>query len=82
MKLTVKLMSSLMEYLPANAQGSSVSLVLPDTTSAFDLVSRFKIPLESVQVIMLNGEFLPEEKRAQSLSDGDIVSVWPSIQGG
>jgi len=31
---------------------------------------------------MRNGEFVPAEARDAPLGDGDVVAVWPSVQGG
>ncbi len=82
MSITLKLFSSLMEYLPPGSDGNSVTVSDLDALSCHQLIDRYKIPREVVQVTMVNGQFLPPEQRDQLLSDGDTVSVWPSIQGG
>ncbi len=82
MHLKLKLFSSLMEYLPANAEGNSVTLNLSGDISCHNLLDRYKIPRDIIQVIMVNGEFASTEARELPLSEGDIISVWPAIQGG
>ena len=82
MQITLKLFSSLMDYLPANTEGNSLTLKISDTTSCHQLIDQYKIPREVVQVVMINGEFAPIDSRESPLSDGDTVSIWPAIQGG
>ena len=81
MQIKVKLFSNLMEYLPDNADGNTVTINLA-TASCHAITDHFKIPRMAIQVIMVNGEFVPEEQRSNPLKEGDTVSVWPSIQGG
>jgi molybdopterin synthase sulfur carrier subunit len=81
-ELRLKLFSSLMEYLPTNAKGNSVSLNLSGDMSCHGLIDYYKIPRDVVQVVMVNGEFVAVENRENPLADGDTVSVWPAIQGG
>ena len=82
MQLKLKLFSSLMEYLPQDAKGNTIEITVAGTNSCIDLIKRYKIPQESIQVVMVNGEFVPPESRNIPLSDGDTISIWPSIQGG
>ena len=82
MKIKVKLFANLMEYLPANTDGNSVELTVTDSATIHNIIDKIGIPREEVQIIMTNGEFCPQENRDTALSDGDVVSVWPSIQGG
>ena len=82
MSVKLKLFSSLMEYLPADSQGNTVEVAVGGTLTCNQLIDRFRIPRETVQVVMLNGEYLAPDLRDQPLTAGDTVSVWPSIQGG
>ncbi len=82
MELKLKLFSSLMEHLPDEAVGNTVKVVTTVPKSCNDLVARYKIPPESVQVVMVNGEHVSSESRDDPLRDGDTISIWPSIQGG
>ena len=82
MSIKLKLFSSLMEYLPSGATGNAVEVSGVSPVSCNQLIDRYKIPRDSVQVVMVNGEYLAPELRDQPLASGDTVSVWPSIQGG
>lgn len=82
MRVTVKLFSNLMEYLPVGTEGNSFVLQLAESASSADILDRCKIPADAVQVVMINGEFQAKEKRSEPLSDGDTLSIWPAIQGG
>ncbi len=82
MAITLKLFSSLMEYLPSGSEGNTVIVRVQGSLSCNQLIDRYGIPRDVVQVTMVNGQYLSPELRDQPLSDGDTVSVWPSIQGG
>lgn len=82
MKITVKLFSSLMEYLPSGTVGNSIELIENSPPTPTDIVKRLNIPSAEVRTMMLNGAFLPEEARHKPLGSGDVLSVWPAIQGG
>ena len=82
MEIKVKLLSSLMEYLPPGSDGNTVTWSGVPPMSCNEVIERLRIPSERVRVVMLNGEFLPPDSRDAVLTDGDTVSVWPAIQGG
>ena len=82
MAITLKLFSSLMEYLPSGSEGNAVIVRVQGSLSCNQLIDRYGIPRDVVQVTMVNGQFLSPEHRDRPLSDGDTVSVWPAIQGG
>ena len=81
MKITLKLFATLTEHLPADADQNAVEVVA-DALTVHQLIARFQIPPEDAQVILVNGEFMPPEQRDAPLHDGDLISIWPSIQGG
>ena len=82
MKFTVKFFSNLMEYLPADTQGNSLELVENTAPSPREIMRRLKVPEAEVRTMMVNGAFLPEEERDSPLREGDVLAVWPAIQGG
>lgn len=81
MKITLKLFAGLMDYLPAETEGK-LEIRTPTEVTPHMLIDRYRLPRKEARVVMVNGEFLPPEKRDLPLRDGDVVSVWPSIQGG
>ena len=82
MKITIKFFSSLMEYLPDTVDGNSIELTVSDAQTPNQLLARYQVPREEAQMMMRNGVFLPVEARGQPLKEGDVLSVWPTIQGG
>ncbi len=82
MKITVKFFSSLMEYLPTNATDNSIELNETVAVSPTQIINRFKVPHDEVRTMMKNGTFLPEQDRNAPLEEGDVLTVWPAIQGG
>ena len=82
MKITVKMFSSLMEYLPPDAAGNSIELIENSPLTPTDIMNRLDVPSAEVKTMMLNGTFLPEQERHKALSHGDVLSVWPALQGG
>jgi sulfur carrier protein ThiS len=82
MKIKLKLFSGLMEYLPPQAEGNVLEISLPGSITAHGLLDRYNVPRKEAQVVMKNGEFLPLDQRDLALNDGDVISVWPAIQGG
>ena len=82
MKVTLKMFSSLMEYLPDDLDDNTLELTVDDKQTPYQILDRYKVPRNEVQMMMLNGVFLPEENRDQPLADGDSLSIWPTIQGG
>ena len=82
MKITVKFFSSLMNYLPDNIDGNTLELTVGEQQTPAQILDRYKIPHDEAQMMMRNGVFLPAENRDQPLQEGDILSIWPTIQGG
>ena len=82
MKVTLKLFSGLMEYLPDGADGNALEVQTREPLTPRMLIEKYRVPPCEARVVMVNGEFLPPEKHEAPLRDGDVMSVWPSIQGG
>ncbi len=82
MEITVKLFSGLKDYLPPDADDHTFSVSTDTPVTPHMLIDRCKLPRAEAQVVMVNDEHLSVEKRDVPLCDGDVMSVWPSIQGG
>ncbi len=82
MKITVKFFSSLMEYLPKNIEGNAVVLDESASITPNQILQRFHVPDAEVRTVMRNGVFLPLDARDEKLEEGDVLTVWPAIQGG
>ena len=82
MKITVKFFSSLMEYLPKYIEGNAIQLDESGSITPNQVLQRFNVPDAEVRTMIRNGVFLPGEDRDKSLEEGDVLTVWPAIQGG
>lgn len=80
--VTFKLYASLMDYLPPGAQGHEVQLQVPDGTTPVQILEQHGVPLAEVQLVLVNGVFVPPSQRDRPLNAGDVLAVWPAVAGG
>lgn len=84
MQITFKLYASLTDYLPAERRvGNRMPLeIVPGSTIA-QVIEPFSLPMSLVHLVLINGVFVPPGERAtRTLSDGDVLAIWPPIAGG
>lgn len=84
MQITLKLFASLTDYLPPQARYTNrVELdIAPDTTIA-QLIAQQCLPEAQVHLVLVNGHYIAPDRRAsQTLSEGDVLAIWPPIAGG
>ena len=83
MEITLKLYAGLSQYLPENTQKHSTKLDISSSETAFTILDKFKVPKQSVHLVLLNGIYLqPEEREKQKINEGDTLAVWPPVAGG
>lgn len=83
MKVAFKLFASLTDYLPPERKGNRLELEVDEGTTVAELIARFRVPERSAHLVLVNGVFVPPEKRAAcALAEGDELAVWPPIAGG
>ncbi|MFK7866833.1 MAG: MoaD/ThiS family protein [Alphaproteobacteria bacterium] len=83
MQIKFKLYAGLQEYLPANAVDNAVMLDVEADTSIDQIAARFKLPPELLQLVLVNGVFIPPPARSShSLAEGDVLAIWPPVAGG
>ena len=82
MNITFKLFATLSDYLPGNAVQNAVRLEVERDTAANDLLARYGVPRQQVQLVLLNGVYVAEAERDRPLADGDVLAVWPPVAGG
>ncbi len=78
MKITLKLFATLREHLKDHHNGAS-EVTLHDKATVQDVFAAFKIPEDIPKIILINGV---QKSAADSLHDGDTLSVFPPIAGG
>lgn len=83
MRITLKLFATLGQFLPADARANAVQVDVPDAASAHQVLEQFKVPLEKVHLVLLNGVYLDARARDESLIKADdVLAVWPPVAGG
>ena len=81
--ITFKLYASLAKYLPKEAVENKIDIIIPADRSIIGVLEQQNVPLESAHLVLVNGFFIPPEKRkATFLSDKDVLAVWPPVAGG
>jgi thiamine biosynthesis protein ThiS len=88
MRLTFKLYAMLTDYLPSHVdgqirKGNIIELQIAEGTSVQAMIDRFNLPPRLVQIVLVNGVFIPPERRATHLLvEGDALAIWPPVAGG
>lgn len=82
-QVELKLFASLMQYLPADSRGHSVSVELPEGATIYQLMERFHVPRAQAHIVARNGVFVPASERdTYILQQGDVIALWPPVAGG
>lgn len=82
-RIEFKLFASLIEYLPANASKHSVSFDVPEGTTIYDVIDRFKVPRSKAHLVILNGVYVHfADRNSYKLQEGDTLALWPPVAGG
>jgi sulfur carrier protein ThiS len=84
MQITFKLYAGLTNYLPPDKRtGNLMPLPLADGSTIGQAIEPFGLPPKQVHLVLVNGVFIPPDKRAEHvLVDGDVLAIWPPIAGG
>lgn len=84
MKITFKLYATLTDYLPPQARSDNrVELDIEPEATIADIVAPFKLPMELVHLVLVNGVYVaPEARAGRRLQEGDVLAIWPPIAGG
>ncbi len=83
MPLNVVFGGALVRYKPADATGSAVSLPDVEGLTLPEVLTRMEIPEDQPMMIILNGNIVTPENRAQTVvNDNDNLSLMSPIQAG
>lgn len=84
MRITFKLFASLTDYLPPEARQSNlVQLDVAPDAPISQIIEPFGLPPKLVHLVLVNGQYIEPDKRlSQTLSEGDVLAIWPPIAGG
>ena len=84
MKITLKLFAMLQDYLPGEAKKTNALILdIDETSTVAQIIERFALPPKMVQLVLIDGNFLPPAERAgRTLREGETLAIWPPIAGG
>ena len=86
MKVRVSAAGLLEDYLPADLEGETTVVEIPDAPPAATLLTVMReagIPESASPLIALNGVVVPRgQHAARTVSDGDTVHFMPNLKGG
>ncbi|MEZ5644052.1 MAG: MoaD/ThiS family protein [Burkholderiaceae bacterium] len=84
MKITFKLFATLTDYLPANVrQSNQVELDVAPDAPISQIIEPFGLPQKLVHLVLVNGKYVePDQRMTTTLSEGDVLAIWPPIAGG
>lgn len=84
MRITLKLYATLTDYLPPAARDTNqVALDVPDDATIASIVAPLNLPAKLVHLVLVNGVYVPPERRAaHAFRAGDVLAIWPPIAGG
>lgn len=83
MEITLKLYAGLSQYLPESSENHCTILDVSPSDTAFSILGKFNVPIESAHLILLNGVYLESGEREQAkFKEGDTLAVWPPVAGG
>lgn len=75
--------ATLADHLPAGAHTNAIEIEIAETTTVGQLIDHFAQPVKLVHLVLLNGAYVPPDKRAAlRLCDGDQLAIWPPTAGG
>ena len=84
MNITFKLFATLTDYLPAEARRSNqVTLDVAQDASISQIIEPYGMPPKLVHLVLVNGKYIaPEDRGTITLTEGDVLAIWPPVAGG
>lgn len=84
MQITFKLFATLTDYLPPEVRRSNLmSLDVATDATIAQIIAPFGMPEKLIHLVLVNGTFIPPEQRmTKTLTEGDVLAIWPPIAGG
>lgn len=84
MQITFKLYASLTPYLPEGARrDNQVPLKLAEGSTVGQVIAPLGLPPKLVHLVLVNGKYIePDARMSTTLTEGDVLAIWPPIAGG
>ena len=84
MQITFKLFATLTDYLPVEVRRSNqMPLEVDPQASISQIIEPFGMPPKLVHLVLVNGKYIaPEDRGTTTLTEGDVLAIWPPVAGG
>lgn len=83
MKISIEFYASLMKYLPPGNSRFRREVKVEEGMALNKLIDQYHIKPEEAHIVLVNGNFVNVEDRAdRQLKENDVVSIWPPVAGG
>ncbi|HEX4918632.1 MAG TPA: MoaD/ThiS family protein [Limnobacter sp.] len=83
MEITFKLFATLTDYLPAGRVDNAVRLQIPEGSTVQQIIDRFNLPEKLTHLVLVNGVYVdPADRITKTLTEDDVLAIWPPIAGG
>ena len=84
MHITFKLFATLTDYLPPEVRRSNqMSLEVRPDAAISQIIEPFGMPPKLVHLVLVNGKYIaPDARGSTTLSEGDVLAIWPPVAGG
>ncbi|MBP1636569.1 MAG: hypothetical protein H6Q10_3143 [Acidobacteria bacterium] len=84
MRVTLKLFASLASRLPVEARAThALDLDVGPGTTVLDVIRRQGIPEALCAIVLIDGHWVARPDRAaRTMTEGQVLAIWPPIAGG
>ncbi|MCH5146094.1 MoaD/ThiS family protein [Desulfovibrio sp. UIB00] len=79
MKLTVKLSTTLRDYVPDYVPETGLQVEMPEGSTVAQLAQHLGLPPQDIKIVMVNGL---QQKVSDLMRDGDRIAYFPAVGGG
>ena len=79
MKLTVKLSTTLRDYVPDYVSETGLQVEMPEGSTVAQLAQHLGLPPQDIKIVMVNGR---QQKVSDLMRDGDRIAYFPAVGGG
>ncbi len=79
MKLTVKLSTTLRDFVPDYVPETGLQVEMPEGSTVAQLAQHLGLPPQDKKIVMVNGR---QQKVSDLMRDGDRIAYFPAVGGG
>ena len=79
MKLTVKLSTTLRDYVPDYVPETGLQVEMPEGSTVAQLAQHLGLPPQDIKIVLVNGR---PQQVDDLMRDGDRIAYFPAVGGG